>query len=63
MLVNNVGQGSRGLVEAFTTEQQKDLCETNFFSASRMSRAVAPLMRERNSGLIVQISSLIGRLV
>jgi NAD(P)-dependent dehydrogenase (short-subunit alcohol dehydrogenase family) len=63
VLVNNVGQGSWGLVEAFTTEQQKDLFETNFFSAYRMNRAVAPLMRERGSGLIVQVSSLIGRLV
>ena len=63
VLVNNVGQGSWGLVEAFTTEQQKDFFETNFFSAYRMNRAVAPLMRERGSGLIVQISSLIGRLV
>ena len=63
VLMNNVGQGSWGLVEAFTTEQQKDFFETNFFSAFRMNRAVAPLMRERGSGLIVQLSSLIGRLV
>jgi len=63
VLVNNVGQGSWGLAEAFTTGQQKDLFETNFFSAYRMNRAVAPRMRERGSGLIVQVSSLIGRLV
>jgi NAD(P)-dependent dehydrogenase (short-subunit alcohol dehydrogenase family) len=63
VLVNNVGQGSWGLAEAFTTEQQRDLFETNFFGAYRMNRAVAPLMRERGSGLIVQVSSLIGRLV
>jgi len=63
VLVNNVGQGSWGLAEAYTTEQQKDLFETNFFSAYRMNRAVAPHMREQSSGLIVQISSLIGRLV
>jgi NAD(P)-dependent dehydrogenase (short-subunit alcohol dehydrogenase family) len=63
VLVDNFGQGSWGLVEAFTTEQQKDLFETNFLSAYRMNRAVAPLMRKRGSGLIVQISSLIGRLV
>ena len=63
VLVNNVGQGSWGLAEAFTTEQQKDLFETNFFSAYRTNRVVAPLMRERGSGLIVQVSSLIGRLV
>ena len=63
VLVNIVGQGSWGLTEGFTTEQQKALFETNYFGAMRMDRAVIPHMRERDSGLLVHISTLAGRLV
>ncbi len=63
VLVNNVGQGTWGLVEGFTTKQLQHHFDVNVFSAVRMNRAVLPGMRERRSGLIVQVSSLIGRLV
>ncbi len=63
VLVNNVGQGTWGVVEAFTAAQLQHHFDVNVFSAVRLNRAVLPSMRERRSGLIVQVSSLIGRLV
>lgn len=63
VLVNNVGQGTWGVVEGFTVEQLQQHFDVNFFSAVRMNRAVLPSMRERRSGLVIQVSSLIGRLV
>lgn len=63
VLVNNVGQGSWGVAEGYTTAQVRDLFETNVFSAVRATRAVLPHMRAQRAGLLVQVSSLIGRLV
>lgn len=63
VLVNNVGQGAFGIAEGYTADQVKDLFETNVFSAVRMNRAVLPHMRAQRSGLIVQISAMVGRFV
>lgn len=63
VLVNNVGQGSWGLTEGFTTAQVEALFATNVFGAVRADRAVLPAMRGQGSGLLVHVSSLIGRLV
>ena len=63
VLVNNVGQGSWGLTEAFTTAQVEALFATNVFGAVRADRAVLPAMRAQRSGLLIHVSSLIGRLV
>lgn len=63
VLVNNVGQGTWGIVEGFTVEQLQQHLDVNFFSAVRMNRAVLRSMRERWSGLFIQVSSLIDRLV
>jgi NAD(P)-dependent dehydrogenase (short-subunit alcohol dehydrogenase family) len=63
VLVNNVGQGSWGLTEGFTAEQVEMLLATNVLGAVRANRAVLPAMRAQGSGLLVHVSSLIGRLV
>jgi NAD(P)-dependent dehydrogenase (short-subunit alcohol dehydrogenase family) len=63
VLVNNAGEGRRGVLESFSVEEARDLFETNVFSVLRMNRAVVPHMRRRRSGLLVHISSGLARTV
>ncbi|MEM9044786.1 MAG: SDR family oxidoreductase [Pseudomonadota bacterium] len=60
-LINNAGVGAHGLQENFSPEDFRSLFEINLFGVQRMIRAVAPKMRERGEGLILNISSLLGR--
>lgn len=63
VLVNNAGIGNFGIQETFTTEQVIQLFDVNVFGITRMNRAVLPHMREQGSGLIVYISSGLGRVL
>ncbi len=62
VVVNNAGVGVLGLQEAFTPEDWQGLFDINVFGVQRVNRAVLPSMRERNSGLLISISSLLGRM-
>lgn len=61
--INNAGAGTLGLAEGYTTAQLADLFNLNVLGPQRINRAVLPAMRARRSGLLVHISSEIGRLV
>jgi NAD(P)-dependent dehydrogenase (short-subunit alcohol dehydrogenase family) len=63
VLVNNVGVGSWGMAEAYDMDQVQQLVESNFLTAVRANRAVLPQMRSQGSGLLVQVSSGVGRFV
>ncbi|MEM8553510.1 MAG: SDR family oxidoreductase [Pseudomonadota bacterium] len=63
VLINNAGVGSHGLQENFSADDFKRLFDVNVFGVQRMTRAVLPHMRGRNSGLILNISSLLGRVI
>ena len=60
--VNNAGYESTGAVEDFSIDEIKAQFETNFFGAIRIIQSVLPLMREQRSGIIVNISSIGGRI-
>ncbi|GAA1642605.1 SDR family oxidoreductase [Actinoplanes couchii] len=60
VVVNNAGYGLFGAVEEITEEQLRDQLETNLFGAFFVTRAVLPILREQQSGHIVQISTIGG---
>ena len=62
VLVNNAGVAHYGTVELIPWDWLRDNFETNFFGVVRMIRAVLPSMRERKSGVIVNVSSASGRI-
>jgi NAD(P)-dependent dehydrogenase (short-subunit alcohol dehydrogenase family) len=62
ILINNAGIMFLGITEAFSVEQAKFQMETNYFGAIRVMQAVLPSMRKAGLGLIINTSSLVGRI-
>jgi len=62
VLVNNAGYGLFGCVEDVTIDDLKAQFETNFFGVVRLIKEIAPTMRKQGSGIIVNISSVAGRI-
>ena len=63
VLVNNAGLMPVGITEAYTVADIERLFAVNFFGAVRADRAVLPHMRAAGSGLLVHVTSLMGRVV
>jgi NAD(P)-dependent dehydrogenase (short-subunit alcohol dehydrogenase family) len=63
VLINNAGVLYAGVTEAFSLDQVQKQLDTNFFASMRTSRAVLTHMRTQKAGLLIQISSLMGRCV
>ncbi len=62
VLVNNAGYGQFGCTEDVSVDDFRKQFETNFFSIVRIIQEVAPIMRNQKSGIIVNISSVAGRI-
>jgi len=61
VLVNNAGYGLSGALEDLNIDEIKSQYETNVFGLIRTTQAVLPIMRKQMSGIIVNISSGLGR--
>jgi len=61
VLVNNAGFEVWGPLEEMTVDDLKDQFETNVYGPFRLITAVLPRMRQRGSGVIVNVSSVAGR--
>ena len=61
-LVNNAAIGKRKLVQTLTADDVDVTMRTNFTSPIRMATVLLPQMLARQSGLIVNVSSMGGRL-
>ena len=62
VLVNNAGYGLFGCLEDVSMDELKAQFETNFFGVVRLIQEIAPSMRKQGSGIIVNVSSLAGRI-
>lgn len=57
LVVNNAGIGVVGAFEATPMSHIRNVFETNTFGVMAMTQAVIPQMRERRSGVIVNVTS------
>lgn len=63
VVVNNAGYSVAGLVETATPDQMLAELNTNVVGMQRVNRAALPAMRARRGGLVINVSSGLGRIV
>ncbi len=61
VIVNNAAISGKGPMEHFPIQQLRDMFETNTFGPLRLVQQVLPQWRSRGSGVIVNVSSVQGR--
>lgn len=61
VLVNNVGQATRGLLTALDHNKWQQTFDTNLMSAVHVTTNVVPHMQKQNWGRIINISALSGK--
>lgn len=62
VVVNNAGIGIEGPFESFHIGEVREIFETNFFGVLNTIYTVLPVMKKQKSGVIINISSMGGRL-
>lgn len=62
VLVNNAGIDRTGSVEELPLADYRAVMETNYFGVIRCIQAVLPAMRQRRSGLIINLASVAGHI-
>lgn len=61
-VINNAGLGCYGIQENFTDQDWQKIFDVNVFGVQRINRSVLTHFKENNQGILLHISSLIGRL-
>lgn len=62
VLVNNAGYGALGALEAASENEVRRQMEVNLFGLIAVTKSVLPHMRARRSGVIVNVSSMGGKI-
>lgn len=62
VLVNNAAYGLWGPIQTLSISEMKTMFETNYFGVVRMIHSVLPAMIQQGSGIIVNVSSVLGRM-
>ncbi|MGB7677974.1 MAG: SDR family NAD(P)-dependent oxidoreductase, partial [Nitrososphaeraceae archaeon] len=62
VVVNNAGYDLMGALEETSMDEIKGQFENNFFGAVRVMKEVIPMMRKQGGGIIVNITSVGGRI-
>jgi NAD(P)-dependent dehydrogenase (short-subunit alcohol dehydrogenase family) len=62
VLVNNAGYGLLGPLEGLDQQSLFDQFDTNVFGLVAVTQAILPLMRTRKRGVVINISSIGGRI-
>jgi short-subunit dehydrogenase len=57
VLVNNAGVGMLGALEGIPIATAREIFETNTFGTMAMTQAVLPQFRERQSGVVINVTS------
>lgn len=60
VLINNAGAGITGPIEEIPYEEILRNFETNLFGPVEVIKSVLPVMRDQNSGLIINVTSIAG---
>jgi NAD(P)-dependent dehydrogenase (short-subunit alcohol dehydrogenase family) len=60
---NNAGVGTWGLDEGYSVDQAQKVFDVNLFGVMRVDRAVRPHLRKADKGLVIYVSSGLGRIV
>lgn len=62
VVINNAGVGVLGIQEHFTASDLQHLFDINVFGVQRVNRAALPFLRKQGYGLLIHVSSLLGRI-
>ena len=60
VLVNNAGVGGNGVTEEVPVERYAEIMDVNVYGIVRCVQAVAPQMRERGGGCLINVGSVAG---
>ena len=60
IVINNAGAGITGPIEEIPDAEIKRNFETNLFGPINVIKAILPVMRKQNSGLIINVTSIAG---
>ncbi len=61
VVINNAGYGAIGPFESATEEQIQLQMDTNFMGTVRVMKAFIPLLKQQKEGVIINLSSIAGR--
>lgn len=61
VLLNNAGYGLFGPIEALAGQQIQQQFATNLFGLINVTQQIIPAMRQAGQGLIINVSSIVGR--